>query len=184
MRTYVEEKPQYSGHGTRMTRPVEYVIDGDCHVVVSHKPASNGYPRIRLDKKLMSLHRYIWEKYNGPIPSGLCVMHKCDNRMCINPNHLRVGTLADNNHDMYTKGRAGLQGPNREDIIRRVAAKNKGKPSKVMGSKNGNSRLVEAQVLEIRSLGGSVSKAELARRYSVDPKLIYLILQRKVWKHV
>lgn len=184
MKQFIAIPSMYSGHGNRMTRPVVCQLEGGCHVVVSHKPGGPGYPRIRLDDVLYCLHRYVWEKHNGPIPEGLCVMHTCDNRMCINPKHLKVGTLGDNNRDMYAKGRAGLQGKNREDIIRRVADKNRGKPSKVKGSRNGNSRLVEAQVLEIRSLGGSVSKAELARRYSVDRKLIHLILLREVWKHV
>ena len=59
----------------------------------------------------MLAHRASWEIHNGPIPAnsdehhGTIVMHKCDNRLCINPNHLMLGTQADNVHDMDNKSR-------------------------------------------------------------------------------
>jgi len=52
-------------------------------------------------------HRYMYEQLIGPIPSGLCIMHKCDVRCCVNPHHLAVGTLTDNNLDCRRKGRHG-----------------------------------------------------------------------------
>ncbi|HIK62019.1 MAG TPA: HNH endonuclease [Planctomycetes bacterium] len=51
-------------------------------------------------------HRIEWERVNGPIPEGLVVRHKCDNPPCINPDHLEIGTLADNNEDRRIRGRS------------------------------------------------------------------------------
>jgi hypothetical protein len=55
-------------------------------------------------------HRLQWERHNGPAPKGQHVMHRCDNRLCINPGHLRLGTPADNIHDMMAKGRQNFAG--------------------------------------------------------------------------
>lgn len=62
--------------------------------------------RGRRGEGLIRTHRYSWELHNGPIPEGLCVLHRCDEPLCIRPDHLFLGTLKDNTQDMVTKGRA------------------------------------------------------------------------------
>jgi hypothetical protein len=57
-------------------------------------------------KRLIAIHREVWEQANGPIPPGGLIMHLCDNPGCINIEHLRLGTPKENSADMATKGRA------------------------------------------------------------------------------
>ena len=66
-----------------------------------------GYGQIGGGKKgvVLLAHRVAWELAHGPIPDGMCVLHKCDVRACVNPTHLFLGTKKDNTHDMLRKGR-------------------------------------------------------------------------------
>jgi hypothetical protein len=67
--------------------------------------SSTGYGTIKHRGRTLKAHRVAYEMANGPIPDGLVVMHICDNPPCCNPNHLRLGTVADNNNDRDQKGR-------------------------------------------------------------------------------
>ena len=66
---------------------------------------NGGYGNIKHRGKSIATHRTIWEYYNGPIPDGIHVLHKCDNPPCCNPDHLFLGTHTDNVRDMDNKGR-------------------------------------------------------------------------------
>lgn len=76
--------------------------------------------------KRETAHRMAWTLANGPIPEGQWVLHKCDNRLCCNPEHLFLGDAAANNRDMATKGRhVGSRGHKHSDLTRqrmRIAA--------------------------------------------------------------
>lgn len=112
--------------------------------------------------RVYSSHRYSWELHNGPIPKGMCVLHRCDNRACVRPDHLWLGTKADNSRDMAAKGRERA-------------------PSKP-GSQHHGAKLTEAAVLEIRA--SADSGRVLAERYGVSPSLISLVRKRRAWQHV
>lgn len=72
-------------------------------VGVRSKKGYGKFPLSRGDTRLA--HRYAWELVRGPIPDNLCVLHHCDNPSCCRPDHLFVGSRADNNADMCAKGR-------------------------------------------------------------------------------
>lgn len=60
-------------------------------------------------RDFMGAHRASWILFRGPIPEGMCVLHRCDIKSCVNPDHLFLGSDLDNAHDMIAKGRAGFQ---------------------------------------------------------------------------
>ncbi len=95
--------PAKAALDVRLTRNL--VIDGACWRWTGEK-RTGGYGYIEVAGKAMRVHRVAYEVLVGPIPKGLVVMHSCDQRDCINPAHLSLGTIADNNRDMRRKGRA------------------------------------------------------------------------------
>ena len=157
----LEEKQKSSG--TKPWRAITYEENNNgCWICTSHKPSNGGYPRIRRNGKLMQLHRYIYSKYKGKIPKGYCIMHTCDNRMCINPEHLIAGTIADNNEDMWEKGRNFPWPPKR--TYKAV--------------------LTPKQVLNIRKLLKTETVVSIAKKYKVNEETIRRIKLRRTHKNV
>ncbi len=135
---------------------------------------SNGYGCFTIRSLSYRAHRISYEIHFGN-PHGLMVLHTCDNRHCVRPDHLFLGTHQDNMDDMTEKGRAASGKKHRAhlhpDTIRR-------------GSSNGNSRLTEDKVREIRSLFPSKSARELGAIYGVSRIMIRKILNREAWFHI
>lgn len=82
---------------------------GPCHVWTG-KPNSTGYGCIGLDGKVIKAYQFAWIREHGPIPKGAgyhgnCVMHLCDNPLCVRVSHLKLGTHAENMRDMAEKRR-------------------------------------------------------------------------------
>lgn len=73
-----------------------------------------GYGCIGYKGKVMQAHRLSWILHYGEISNGLLVCHKCDNRKCVNPDHLFLGTYKDNTNDMITKGRHVKRGQKKD----------------------------------------------------------------------
>lgn len=123
----------------------------------------NGYGLFRLKGKNIRAHRLSYEWVFGPIKSGMLICHICDNRRCINPEHLFIGTQKDNIKDMFNKKRQ----------IRHS------------GEDHYNHRLTKNKVIEIRKLHLSgISTYELARNYGVSQGAVSDIVRRKTWKHI
>jgi hypothetical protein len=139
------------------------VNENGCWICTSHRPGKQGYPRCSIGNKQKRLNRIMYERYFGEIPEAMLVCHKCDNKLCINPDHLFLGTQADNMQDMDEKGR-------------RVSV-----PSR--GEKHGMAKLTEEQVIEIRSLTG-ITQREIAKKYDLSETHVSEIRKRKTWKHI
>ena len=110
-------------------------------------------------------HRYAWILSYGEIPQGLFVLHRCDVRNCVNPKHLFIGTQRDNAKDMWNKGRA--------------------KPTPSLGSKHGNAKLMEVQVVQIRKARrAGETLVALSRQFKVTAGNIGHIVNGRAWNHV
>jgi predicted XRE-type DNA-binding protein len=120
----------------------------------------SGYGLFKFEYNTLYAHRVSWELENGPIPEGLLVLHDCpggDNPLCVNHNHLWLGTNQDNTNDMIIKGRQGA-----------------------------NVKLNENDIEVIRHLfdTNQMKQKELSEIFGISINHVSLITRRKVWTHV
>ena len=120
----------------------------DC---ICHK----GYGRFWYNNKLVLAHRHVWTLVNGAIPAGLVVRHKCRGA-CVNPDHLELGTRAQNNADKIRDG------------------------TSTRGTKHPMCKLTEDQVRQIRARKDE-KQSDLAKEFNVTNQTISYILTGKTW---
>lgn len=123
-------------------------------------PTGMGYGTFLFQGRTTPAHRASWEIYRGKIPDGICVLHKCDTPLCVNPDHLWLGTKLDNSRDAVSKGR---------------------RPSQ-RGDKNGNCKLSEDQVRMVRS--SPIPNTRMAKQLGIDRQTVWRIRTQISWKHL
>ena len=104
---------------------------------------------------MIRAHRLSYELFNGPIPFGMCVLHKCDVKICTNPEHLFLGTEADNAKDKVAKNR------------------------QAKGESHGMAKLTEKQVQDIRE--DTRTLREIGKDFGISQTHASAIKSRKVW---
>lgn len=123
--------------------------------------APNGYGRIDRSTGSYSSHRVSWELHFGRVPEGMHVLHKCDNPLCVNPEHLFLGSQVDNNTDKISKSR------------------------QAKGEDFPHAKLTEEKVREIREMTKQgYSQVELAQIHKIDNSRICAIVNGNSWRHV
>ena len=119
------------------------------------------YAEFRIKGFVHRAHRIAYKLTCGKIPNGKCVLHKCDNPICVNPSHLFLGTRATNNRDKMEKGRSAR------------------------GEKSWSAKLTEKEVIKIREyIKQGHSLKGLAKIFNVHPATISNIKAKYTWKHI
>ncbi len=134
-------------------------IDG-CWTWKSSK--RRGYGTYSYRMKRYGAHVWSWQlAHDRPVPKGMVIMHTCDNRSCVRPDHLRLGTVRENIDDKIAKGR------------------------QAMGETTGSAKLTEDQVRDVR-LRNPTGKARpaMARALGISVTALHDILNKRTWKHV
>jgi len=125
-------------------------------------PANPGYGQFRSRMKLIRAHRASWIIHYGDIPKGIQVLHKCDNRICSNPEHLFLGTQRNNMRDAIDKGRHPTMG--------------------AIGESNHMAKLTRDDVIEIlRLISQNVQQSKIAKQFNVHPTRISDIKLGRTW---
>jgi hypothetical protein len=164
--------PRFSNKGKARSRPLRERFEekverlpGGCWRWLAC--TTQGYGRINDETgRQRQAQQVAWELHHGePFPAELFACHTCDNRWCVNPEHVFPGTQLDNIRDMDAKGR-----------------RRNGVPG---GERHYKAQLTDEIVRQIRSLCDQGWKhADIARAFNVDHQRVYGIANRRIWKHV
>jgi len=143
---------------------VELKTDTDCWEWNAGKNV-HGYGLVRFNKKTSLAHRVSYKIFNGDIPKNMKVLHICDNPVCVNPEHLRLGSHVENMIDMARKGRQGSQVLQLEDVVAIKKFLKRRNRSKTGRMEYGASRF-------------------LCRWFNVSRETITQIISGRNWSHV
>ena len=152
---------RYAPLPTRFEQKIDKRSKNECWTWLS---ASSGrYGVFWFNGRNVFAHRFSYELYVGIIPDGMHVCHKCDNAMCVNPNHLFLGTAKDNVRDCSDKGRRAPQ----------------------HGSFNPMAKISDLAVIQIRMLHEvGTPQEEIAAYFGVKRQAIGKVLRGERWMHV
>lgn len=128
------------------------------------------------DGASVKAHRASWELHFGTIPTGLHVLHRCDTPLCVRPDHLFLGSHADNMRDMAQKRRSTIGDRNPSRLYPERVAR---------GSRNGNAVINDIAVLCVRYLGScGLPQPLIAGAYGISQSTVSLICNRRRWAHL
>ncbi len=168
---YNAAKAKYCSLGCRTTkeaapvaenfeRHIAYITESGCHLWTASLN-NKGYGSFRLKKRTKLAHRVAWEQRNGPIPDGLYVCHKCDTPSCVNPDHMFLGTPADNMRDAANKGRIPY------------------------GEAHHNAKLNDQNVRAIREMrSAGMTQSAIGARIGVSQTVVGDVLAGSIWARV
>lgn len=121
---------------------------------------TSGYGQMKIDGKMLRAHRIAWEIIHGPIPSKLQVLHKCDVRLCCNPDHLYLGSNSDNVRDRVSRCRNGV----------------------MRGERGPGAKLTRDQAMRI--IKDSRPQSEIADEYGIGQQQVSNVKRGICWKNL
>lgn len=163
-REYDDGRPLVEHAFEKLMTKIVKQLDG-CWVF-TEAPRSGGYGAVVIHRGDSGMyrwpaHRLTYEHFNGPIPKGMLVCHKCDNRLCCNPDHLFIGTAKDNLSDMARKGRS------------------------LHGERANNVKLTHDDIVQIyRMRDQRMTYREIGEKFGVTYGCIHMICAGRNWQRV
>lgn len=147
----------------RFMDKVKICSENDCWLWTGATDNAFGYGKFRLNGKSINAHRASFILFNGEIPEGLFVCHKCDNPPCVNPEHLFVGTSEDNNKDRSNKGRT----------------------ARLDGYLSPSAKLNVPIVLKIREMyENNTTVAKISKLLNISYRTVWDVCNRISWRNV
>lgn len=158
--------------------PVQPNMETECWVWCGATEVQNGYGQLAIGGgRWDRAHRVSYKINIGTVPLGKCVLHKCDNRMCVRPEHLYLGTKKDNAQDREQRNRANHATGERHGTFTH--------PGLHSGERNGRAKLTTTQVTDLlKEHKQGMTKAALARKYNLSKTAVGDIVSGKLWPNV